>query len=251
MNHLFATLQTLSNAEYYIAIVVYLSFIVTSLTGALGGMMLLATMALYFPVSILIPLHSVIHLSGDIARILPAMRSVAVKPALKFCMASLIGVGLGYWFYLNLDATIILVALSIYILLITWLTNRLVSKLASIGYEWLGLIMGYISVTVGAPGPIHLAKIQTDYNNTVVIVTTAAIFTAFINVIKISIFMIGGFAFVEYQPLLLIGCSCAILGSLTGVMLRSSLGGILHNKLIIKIPITLASILIVVKAIVI
>jgi len=240
----------MTNAEFYIAIVAYISFIISSLTGALGGMMLLATMALYFPLSIMIPLHSVIHLSGDMGRILPAVRHIAIRPTIRFCVFSMVGIGLGFWLYLNLNKTILLLIVSGYILVITWLSHQLVSKMAAIGYEWLGLFMGYISVTIGAPGPLHLARIQADYDKAVVIVTTAAVFTAFINVIKIPLFLISGFNFIEYKNLLLIGSISAVLGSLTGVVIRTKFKGAFNNKLIIKIAISFASLMILFKVLV-
>ncbi len=240
----------MSNAEIYIALVAYASFIVTSLTGALGGMMLLATMALYFPLSIMIPLHAVIHLSGDLGRIVPAIRHVALRPTTVFCFWTLLGVGVGFFFYLSINKTMLLVFVSLYILLITWLSNRAIAKLAQVGYGWLGLFMGYLSITVGAPGPLHLARLQAEFEDAVTIVTTAAAFTAFINIVKLGLFASVGFDFSQYSGVLIVGSISAILGSMTGVVIRTKFTQAFKSKMLIKVSITIAVALIQLKLIV-
>ena len=123
-------------------------------TGAAGGLMLLATMALVVPAPVLVPVHTVVMLGSGSTRTMIMWRFVMKKTILPYVIGAAAGAALGAKVFIVLPISTTLGILGAFILLVTWMP-----ALGRVGAEHgrfvvLGFVATFLGIFVSATGTV-------------------------------------------------------------------------------------------------
>jgi len=170
-------------------------------TGAAGGLILLATMALVMPASILIPVHTVVMLGTGATRTMIMWRFIMQKTILPYVIGAAVGAALGAKMYVALPTSILLGILGAFILLVTWMPT-----LGRLGAEHgrflvLGFVTTFLGIFVSATGTIlapFVASAAPDRRNHSATLGALMLTT---HVAKLIAFGVIGFAIGPFMPL--------------------------------------------------
>ena len=136
-------------------ILVTLGSLVSSLTGLAGGTLILAGLLLFFSPALALPLHSFTQLSSNALRSGLFFKHVDWKTVFFYFLLMIPSTWLGAMIFhlINPSWLKILVGLLILISLLPWKFKTLKAPNSWI-FFWLGGLSGFLSVFVGAVGPL-------------------------------------------------------------------------------------------------
>jgi uncharacterized membrane protein YfcA len=185
-------------------------------TGAAGGVLLLALMAMVMPPTALIPVHTVVMLGTGFARTMTMWRHVMRGTLLPFLIGSAIGAALGAKVFVALPITSLQAILGGFILLVTWLP-----QLGRLGAErgrfaFLGFGTTFLGVFVSATGtllaPFVASAAPDRYNH----VATLGALMVIVHIAKLVAFGFIGFAVGSFVPLMVAMVVAGALGNWLG-----------------------------------
>jgi uncharacterized protein len=170
-------------------------------TGAAGGLILLATMALVMPAPMLVPVHTVVMLGTGATRTMIMWRFIMQKTILPYIIGAAAGAALGAKMYVALPTSILLGILGAFILVVTWMP-----ALGRLGAERgrfvvLGFVTTFLGIFVSATGTIlapFVASAAPDRRNHS---ATLGVLMLTTHVAKLIAFGILGFAIGPFMPL--------------------------------------------------
>ncbi len=171
-------------------------------TGAAGGLILLAIMAMVLPPIALIPVHTVVQLGSGVTRTAIMWRHVMRGTLLPFLVGALIGAAAGAKVFVALPTAWLQGILGVFILAVTWMP-----QLGRIGAERrrfavLGFGTTFLGVFVSATGSLlapFVASAAPDRHNHV---ATFGALMAISHVAKLAAFGFIGFAIGGFVPLM-------------------------------------------------
>ncbi len=136
-------------------ILVTLGSLVSSLTGLAGGTLILAGLLLFFSPALALPLHSFTQLSSNALRSGLFFKHVDWKTVFYYFLLMIPSTWLGAMIFhlINPSWLKILVGLLILISLLPWKLKTQKAPTSWI-FFWLGGVSGFLSVFVGAVGPL-------------------------------------------------------------------------------------------------
>ena len=186
------------------------------LTGAGGGPILLALMAMVMPPSVLIPVHTVVQLGVGSTRVILLRGFIMWPTMLPFFLGSLVGVAAGAPIFVSLPGAVLQAIVGFFILLIAW-----VPEFGRVGpqkgrFALLGAVASFLAMFVSSTGPMiapFVASISPDRRNYAA--TTSALM-AMSHIIKLVAFALMGFAIGAYLPLMGAMVTTAFLGNWVG-----------------------------------
>jgi uncharacterized membrane protein YfcA len=170
-------------------------------TGAAGGLMLLATMALVVPAPVLIPVHTVVMLGAGATRTIIMWRYVMQKTILPYLIGAAAGAALGAKVFIALPISTTLGILGIFILVVAWMP-----ALGRLGAErgrfvLLGFVTTFLGIFVSATGTVlapFVASASPERRNHSA--TLGALMTT-THIAKLIAFGVMGFAIGPFLPL--------------------------------------------------
>jgi len=185
-------------------------------TGAGGGPILLALMAMVLPPAVLIPVHTVIQLGVGSSRVVMLRTYILGTTVLPFLLGSVAGAAVAAPIFVSLPGAVLQAIVGGFILLIAW-----VPEFGRIGPErgrfaFLGLIATFLAMFVSSTGSMvapFVASISPDRRNYAA--TTAALM-AMSHIIKLVAFGLMGSAIGAYLPLMAAMVATAALGNWIG-----------------------------------
>ncbi len=180
----------------------FLGSCIAAALGLGGGALVLATLALFLPPAVLIPVHGTVQLGSNFGRA-ALMRShilTGIVPA--FLIGTLLGAAIGVQLVIALPIALlqgVLAALSLYS---TWAPKFRARAPGKKTFFGVGVLGAFLTMFVGATGPLvaPFAAAASDQRQQVV-ATHAALMTIQ-HGLKIVAFGVVGFAFGPYLPLL-------------------------------------------------
>lgn len=171
-------------------------------TGAAGGLLLLATLASFFPPVVVVPMHTIIQLATNIGRIAIMWRYVLRELLLPFLIGSAIGAFAGAQIFIALPDGVLQGIIACFILISMWLP-----KIAQLGeargrFGVVGFAATFLGVFVSATGTmvgpfVHHAV--TDRRN---YVATFGALMVIMHSTKLIAFISVGIAMHAYAPLI-------------------------------------------------
>lgn len=191
-----------SSAAIFLIVV---SFFTSALTAAFalgGGITLLALMSLFFPVSLLIPVHGIIQLGSNAGRVIVQRRAVDWGRLWPFLVGAVIGAVLGAQFVVTLPEAWLRVALGTFMLVIVFVRIPRLGSIGPTGFTVAGLVTTFLSMFVGATGPISAAIFAKTFDHRVTLVATLAAANATQHALKFVVFFAIGVALSAYLPLI-------------------------------------------------
>ncbi len=198
------------------------SFIAASL-GLGGGALVLATIALALPPTVLIPVHGVVQLGSNLGRALLMARQVFYTVVPAFVVGTLIGAAVGAHVVLSLPQWVLLTLLAAFVLYATWAPRFRSSKPGRVKFLVVGAISTFITMFVGATGPLIAPFVSAACSERQQVVATHAMLMSIQHGSKVVAFSFIGFAFGPYVALLIGLLAFGLLGTYVGRMVLNRL----------------------------
>jgi len=198
---------------------ILLSFFSSGLTAAMGaggGALLLAVMAQILPIKAVIPVHGVVQLGSAVGRVSVLWRYIHWKMVAAFLTGSLMGVAIGGQIVLSLPKALLQFILGMFILYAAWGPKLTGFIRRNFGFGVGGMVTTFLSLFVGAMGPIVTALVKSFPLSPQGIVGTASAAIMIQHGLKVLTFGIIGFAFGDYLALICGMIISGFLGTLVG-----------------------------------
>ena len=206
-----------------ITIVALLGSLISGVFGIGGGILLISVMAQYFSPTILIPLHASVLLVSNISRSAMNFKNIKWKITLHFAWGCPIGVALASFFVTKIPEGAFQIILGSSIILLTWMPK--IKKTPKIHGKFflLGLCSSFLSMFIGATGPLIMAFYSRENLSKEELVATESAGQIFTHSLKIISYTFLGFQVVEYGPLLSVFCLAAIIGAALSKMILTKI----------------------------
>jgi uncharacterized protein len=185
-------------------------------TGAAGGVILLALMAMAMPPAVLIPVHTVVMLGTGLSRTVAMWRYVMRGTLLPFIAGAVIGAVAGANVFVALPMAGLQGILGAFILLVTWMP-----QLGRVGAERgrfavLGFGTVFLGVFVSATGSLLAPFVASAAPNRHNHVATIGALMAVTHIAKLAAFAFIGFAIASFVPLMAAMIAAGALGNWLG-----------------------------------
>jgi uncharacterized membrane protein YfcA len=187
-------------------------------TGAAGGVLLLALMAMVVPPTVVIPVHTVVMLGTGAARTMIMWRHVMRGTLLPFVLGSAIGAAVGAKVFVALPLDWLQAILGAFVLLVTWMP-----KLGRIGAEggrfaFLGFGTTFLGVFVSATGTLLAPFVASAAPNRYNHAATLGALMLISHTAKVAAFGFIGFAIGSFVPLMVAMVLAGAAGNWLGEM---------------------------------
>jgi uncharacterized membrane protein YfcA len=175
---------------------------ISSMAGAAGGLVLLATMAMVFPPVLLIPLHTVVQLGASVAMVSAHWRHMMRETVLPFALGVTIGAALGGRIFISLPEAALQAILGISILVLAW-----VPRFARFGpvrgrFVFVGFLTTFLGMFISATGTLVGAFTSAHAPDRHNHIATLGGLMFIVHVAKLVAFGLLGVHFGSYAPLL-------------------------------------------------
>ena len=205
-----------------LVIAAFLSSSLTAVLGLGGGMLLISVMSVFLPAASIVPVHGVVQFASNASRGAFSPRDIRRDILWPFLIGCLIGTLAGSRVVLKVPADLLPLPLGIFILTMTWLPQIKKNLWFPGRFLSLGFVQAFLTLFVGATGPLNMPfLIRAGLNRDQLVVTGAALMTI-VHLVKIITFGLLGFAFAPYLSLILLMILAVISGSYAGTRFRSS-----------------------------
>jgi uncharacterized membrane protein YfcA len=196
-----------------------LGSMITASLGAGGGVLLLVLMAMWVPPLAIIPVHGMIQLGSNGGRALLTWRSVNWRVIAAFAPGVLAGALLGSWLLVELPAAVWQLTIAAFALYLCWGPVLPAAALGGRGIFLLSLVTSFISLFVGATGPLvagFIRQLGTDRFATIATFATAMTLQ---HAPKALVFGATGFVFRDWLGFILAMIAAGFAGTWVGVHL--------------------------------
>ena len=177
------------------------SFIAAAL-GLGGGSLVLATLALFLPPAVLIPLHGTVQLGSNFGRAALMRSDILTTIVPAFLIGTILGAAIGVQFVIALPISLLQAVLAVFILYSTWAPKFRASSPGKKTFFGLGLLGAFATMFVGATGPLVAPFTAAASDQRQQVVAPHATLMTIQHGLKIVAFGVAGFAFGPYLPLL-------------------------------------------------
>ena len=220
------------------SLISFVTSFITSIASLGGGLIMLASLAQYFPPSSLIPIHALIQLSNNISRTFLFRKDIVFSIFKPVLYGSVFGSLIGIALFSAISEGIILLLIGLFIILMIYSQNVFKTVGKFLPNSICGLISACVGMLVGANGPLVTSFLATkDLKPKELIGTHGAIMVAQ-HLFKIIAFILL-FNFLIIQYLFLVICT-TITGFLGAWLAKVYLEKIAKNIFDILLKILLA-----------
>lgn len=185
-------------------------------TGAAGGLLLLAFLASVFPPVVVIPLHTLVQLASNIGRVAIMWSYVVRELLVPFLLGAVLGAALGAQIFVSLPSGLLQGIIASFILIAIWLPRVARAGGASKRFAVVGFGATFLGVFVSATGTLvspfvhHATKDRRNY------VATFGALMVIMHTAKAGAFMTVGIALGAYTPLIVAMIASGILATWVG-----------------------------------
>lgn len=222
----------------FFGVAVLVSSFVSGFTGMGGGILLMASMASFIPPLVLIPLHGSIQLLSNMSRVFLSVKKINVKIFVLFATGAALGAILSYPINLNLDSLVSTLFIASAIILFTWIPKIQRGVEFRGKFFAIGAVASFLSVFVGATGPLTAPFFINSELDKESFVPTKAACQIPIHLFKVILYLFSGFILAEWALYILLAVPLVMIGAYTGKLLTGKIEEGKYN-LLIKIVITL------------
>ena len=208
-------------SPWLLVVVAFFSSGATAVLGIGGGTLLVAVMPGLLPTAAIVPVHGVVQLASNASRAYFAREYIAWSPVLPFALGALIGATVGSQVVIELPERWLPVLLGVFILAVTWLPLKKVRLPGR--FATLGAVQTFVSLFVGAAGPlVSPLLLREGYEHHRVVATHATLMTL-LHTLKALTFAFLGFSYARWGLLLVVLVASVTAGSWVGNRLRHRL----------------------------
>ena len=225
----------------------FLSSSLTAVLGLGGGMLLISVMSVFLPPAAIVPVHGVVQFASNASRGAFAARDIRRDILWPFLAGCLIGALAGSRIVLTVPTELLPLPPGPLSLTMTWLPQLRNNLWLPGRFLGLGFVQAFLTLFVGATGPLNIPFLVRAGLSRDQLVVTAAAFMTIVHLIKIVTFGLLGFAFGPYLPLMALMTLAVISGSYAGTRLRHRVPEQLFLKAF-KLLITLLAMRMIIRA---
>ncbi len=171
---------------------------VTASFGVGGGLLLLVLMAIWMPPAAIIPVHGIVQLASNGGRVVLTWRNINWKVLVAFIPGVVVGSLLGTLLLVQLPAYIWQLTIGLFVLYLCWGPGLPKVVLGSTGVFFASTATTFISLFVGATGPLVAAFIKQLKMDRFGTVATQAAAMSVQHAPKAIVFGFAGFVFQEW-----------------------------------------------------
>ena len=208
------------------SILIIVSFFTSALTAAVGvggGLLMLALMTYLIPISALIPVHGLVQLGSNTGRSYVQRVNIEWRIVRLFLFGSLFGALAGAMLVTQLPTNLLKGILGLFIITIVWAKlpklHNPGSTLISLG----GLVTTFITMFVGATGPLVAVFMSKLFNEHRTMVATHGATMTVQHSLKVFAFGFAGFAFWQWLPLVGLIVISGFIGTKAGTFAMNKL----------------------------
>ena len=191
------------------------SFIAAAL-GLGGGLLVLATMTLFLPPTVLIPVHAVVQIGSNGFRAFLMRRQILYSVIPAFLVGTLLGSWLGGLTIFALEVWLLQSILGVFVLYATWAPKFRSSNPGPMKFFGCGVFGGFATMFVGGTGPLVAPFVNAACQERQQVVATHASLMTFQHLFKVILFGVLGFAFGPYIPLMVGLIGFGVCGTIIG-----------------------------------
>lgn len=178
-----------------------------------GGVLLLGIMAFLVPPAALIPVHGVVQIGSNVGRTWLMRLHIRRSILLPFAIGALAGAFAGGSIALQLSPALLNLGLGLFILYAVWGKWPAMRRSGA----WLaGILISFLSMFVGATGPLVAAMMKTQALDRQQHMATFSACMSLQHGLKIAAFGFFGFQFGSWMPLLLSMIASGFIGTWLG-----------------------------------
>lgn len=192
---------------------------VTAAVGIGGGVLLLGLMAVVLPPAAIIPVHGVVQLGSNAGRAMMTLRHINLVTIGWFVPGVILGAWLGSLFLVDLPLPLIQLCIAGFILLLCWGPAIPSVATGAAGTLVAATLTSFISLFVGATGPLVAAFIKQQQEQRLPTVATFAAAMALQHAPKAIVYGAAGFVFSEWLGLIAAMIAAGALGTWVGLHL--------------------------------
>lgn len=201
----------------------------TAVAGLGGGIVLIAVLLLYLEPLVAIPVHAAIQLASNASRTVIQRRFVDWGVVARFCALLVPGSWLGLQLVEAIPPDLGRAAIGVFVLLATWWPRALMLGLhpdrvhPRRRFVPAGAVTGFLGSTFGAAGPFLGPFFRDLPLPRQGVVGTFAACQSIGHTVKLVLFGLAGFAFVQHAPLLAVTVVLVVVGTALGSRLLERL----------------------------
>lgn len=222
MSHLFEILTQDTNLSVtgFVALcgVSFLGSLIAGALGLGGGVLVLATMANLLPPTALVPVHGVVQLGSNLSRAILSWRQTLLAIVAPFLLGSILGVAVGARFVVALPKYLLQIIIAIFILVSTWAPGFQSMSTGKMKFFFVGVLTTIVTMFVGGTGVLVGSFVAPACRERHQFVSTHSVVMSIQHGLKIVTFILLGFAFGPYIPLLIGLVLFSFMGSYAGKM---------------------------------
>lgn len=191
---------------------------VTASIGIGGGILLLAIMAVIIPPAAIIPVHGMVQLGSNFNRVVLTLQHVDWRMLLAFAPGAFLGAWLASLFLVQLPTSSLQLTIAGFILFLCWGPKIPARALGRTGTFIAAGFSTFISMFVGATGPLVAAFVQQQHaGDRFRTVANFAACMSLQHLTKAFVFGAAGFVFKEWLGLILLMVISGTVGTWIGL----------------------------------
>ena len=195
----------------------------TAVLGAGGGVLLLVLMASWMPPAAIIPVHGMIQLGSNTGRAVLTRHHIDWKVIAAFAPGVIAGAALGAWLLVNLPAHLWQLSIALFVLYLCWGPKLPKASFGAIGIFIASAVTSFVSLFVGATGPLVAAFIKQIHRDRFKTVATFAAAMTLQHAPKALVFGVAGFVFSDWLLFILAMIACGFTGTWLGLHVLKSM----------------------------
>jgi len=209
----------------------FVTSVISGTIGMGGGILLMAVMAQYFSLAVLVPLHGLVQLSSNSSRVLYSFRYFDRSIVIQYAIGAVVGVALGSQVTVSIEESWYKIGLACFILSITFLPKP--KFFYNFPGKWFGVgtIASFLGLIVGAVGPLIASFYVTEGLKKEALVATKAACQVFTHLMKVAAFFIMGFSIGPYALVLAMMIAAVFIGNYVGKLLLNRVSEVLFMRL--------------------
>lgn len=214
---------------------------ITASLGAGGGLLLLVLMALWIPPAAIIPVHGMIQMGSNAGRAALTWRHTDWRAIAAFAPGVIVGAGIGAWLLIDLPEHLWQLTIAVFVLYLCWGPALPKGAFGRPGIFLASALTSFISLFVGATGPLVAAFIKQMHEDRFITVSTFATAMSLQHAPKALVFGLAGFVFHEWLVFIVAMIAFGFAGTWLGLHLLRSVSN-RHFQRIFNIVLTLLAV---------
>ncbi|MBO6850014.1 MAG: sulfite exporter TauE/SafE family protein [Marinobacter sp.] len=203
---------------------------ITASLGAGGGVLLLVLMAMWVPPAAIIPVHGMIQLGSNSGRAVLTWRHTDWKTIAAFAPGVVAGAALGAWLLVDLPAHLWQLSIALFVLYLCWGPGLPKAAFGPLGVFVASAVTSFVSLFVGATGPLVAAFIKQMHSDRFTTVATFATAMCLQHAPKALVFGVAGFVFSDWLAFILAMIACGFAGTWIGLHVLKTMSNRLFSQ---------------------